>query len=107
MQDLYIYRLPLFVFASRKQIPVKKKRGSKQMISLQGKARFAAILLFVFLAVNFMAAQKIRDGAEGSEDRVPDGQHSIDGQKTLPAKPSGGAVVQGNGINYHGGPVLH
>ena len=73
------------------------------MISLQGKARFAAILLFVFLAVNFMAAQKIRDG----EDRVPDGQHNIDGQKTLPAQPSGGAVVQGNGINYHGGPVLN
>ena len=78
------------------------------MVSLQGKVRIALVFLFVILAVNFMAAQKVREGAPDVEDRAPDGKGSGDSQVTLPAqaKPTGGQVVQGNGINYHGGPVL-
>jgi hypothetical protein len=64
----------------------------------QAKIRFASVLLFAILAMNFMAAQTLRPGAGG--DTSPDGH--VPGQ--APTKQP--AVVQGNGINYHGGPVL-
>lgn len=76
------------------------------MTSPSKKVRLAFVFLFVLLAANFMAAQGLREGAPGSLDRVPDGQHG-QGAGVLPAAPIGTAVVQGNGINYHtGGTVL-
>src|SRR5512147_2327739 len=65
-----------------------------------GKLRFALAVLFVILAVNFMAAQKVRDGA--GQEMQPTGE----GHGVQPAGPTGQAVVTGNGINYHGGPVM-
>src|SRR5689334_11528527 len=64
--------------------------------------------LFLLLAVNFMTAQKLREGAEGGLHPVPDGAGGVQsGVFVEDAKPTGAAVVTGNGINYNGGPVLH
>jgi Phosphate-induced protein 1 conserved region len=82
---------------------------NSEVIDMQlppGKIRFASVLLFVILAVNFMAAQKPLPTA-GAGDDTPDGKHGKSGQVTAAvAGPVGQAVVTGNGINYHGGPVL-
>src|SRR5947209_6510778 len=75
------------------------------MTSPFSKVRFALVFLFVLLAVNFLAAQRVKDDGEGALDRVPDGAHG-QGPNVMARVPSGGAVVQGNGINYHGGLVL-
>ena len=75
------------------------------MTSPFGKVRLAFVFLFVLLAVNFLAAQGLRPDAPGALDRVPDGA-SGSGPAVMPAVPSTGSVVQGNGINYHNGPVL-
>jgi len=69
-----------------------------------GKTKVLLTFLFVILAVNFLAAQALRPG---SGDIRPNGHVLDNPTETMEAKPSGGAVVQGNGINYHGGPVLH
>lgn len=71
-----------------------------------GKVRLPLIFLFIFLAVNFLAAQKVRDGAPGTSDATPDGKGQASGLFLPQAKPTGNTVVQGNGINYHGGPIL-
>jgi hypothetical protein len=76
-----------------------------------GKVRFALAFLFVILAVNFMAAQAVRPGASNGNDPVPDDvthSHKGNPNQTLPAVtgPVGQAVVTGNGINYHNGPVM-
>src|ERR1700694_3730150 len=75
-----------------------------------GKIKVLLTLLFVMLAVNFLAAQASRQPApeERGGDDIRANGHLVDtpAEKMAP-KPSGGAVVQGNGINYHGGPVLH
>ncbi len=65
-----------------------------------GKLRVALTFLLVVLAVNFMAAQKLRDG--GQQNLAPTGV----GHDVQPAQPTGQAVVTGNGINYNGGPVM-
>src|SRR4051794_8040422 len=71
----------------------------------QGTIRFASVCLFLVLAVNFMAAQKPLTRPDG--DAIPDGKHGQAGQFAKPAPgPTGQAVVTGNGINYHGGPVM-
>ncbi len=75
-----------------------------------GKVRFALAFLFVILAVNFLAAQAVRSG-QANGDQVPDDvthSHKGNPNQTLPALvgPIGETVVTGNGINYHGGPVL-
>jgi phosphate-induced protein 1 len=71
-----------------------------------GKLRFALAVLFVILAVNFMAGQKVLQRADGQDAR-PNGQHTDSGETMAPdAGPTGQAVVTGNGINYHGGPVM-
>ena len=68
------------------------------------RARIASVAFFLMLAVNFLAAQAVR---HNDGDLVPDGMHGASSQETMaPAKVTGPAVVQGNGINYHGGPVL-
>ncbi|HKR94756.1 MAG TPA: hypothetical protein VJW55_05320, partial [Candidatus Angelobacter sp.] len=52
-----------------------------------------------------MAAQKPLTNPSG--DAVPDGKHGQSGQFAQPVQgPTGDAVVTGNGISYHGGPVL-
>ncbi|MGC2697039.1 MAG: hypothetical protein WA738_14740 [Candidatus Angelobacter sp.] len=72
----------------------------------QGKTRVASAFLFVILAVNFMAAQKPLHNA-GDGDDTPDGKHGKSGQvSAVVPGPVGQTVVTGNGINYHGGPVL-
>src|SRR5215470_7589383 len=72
-----------------------------------GKTKYALAFLFVILAANALLAQSVRQGS------VPEGQKHIpngDGSTTLVpdtgARPTGDAVVTGNGINYNGGPVL-
>ncbi len=70
-----------------------------------GKMRAVLAFFFVILAVNFMAAQKPLVTPGG--DNVPNGKHSTSGQTAAPVQdPTGQAVVTGNGISYHGGPVL-
>ena len=72
----------------------------------QGKIRYASVFLFLVLAVNFMAAQKPLHTTNGG-DETPNGKHGQSGQITAAVPgPVGQAVVTGNGINYHGGPVL-
>jgi hypothetical protein len=71
----------------------------------QGKIRFASVFLFLILAVNFMAAQKPLTNPDG--DLVPNGKHGNPTQTAAPVPgPIGEAVVTGNGINYHNGPVM-
>src|SRR5689334_20268166 len=72
---------------------------SWQMKSFQAKIRFASVLLFGVLSMNFLAAQSLRPGVGG--DTSPDGH--LPGGAAPVRQP---AVVQGNGINYHNGPVL-
>src|SRR5207302_680790 len=81
------------------------KRGFSTMTSPFNKVRLAFVILFVLLAVNFLAAQGLKPGTPGAFDRVPDGAHGK-GSGVMAAAPSGGAVVMGNGITSHGGPVL-
>ena len=78
----------------------------------QGKIRFASVFLFLVLAMNFMAAQELNqhvDNPGQTADKAPSGhvpgvpQTSI--ERAAPG-PIGDAVVTGNGINYHGGPVM-
>jgi hypothetical protein len=72
-----------------------------------GKFRFALALLFVLLAANFLMAQKVREGsAPDGMKNVPNGDGSATAVPDNGARPTGGAVVTGNGINYNGGPVL-
>src|SRR6478672_2115166 len=71
----------------------------------QGKIKVASVFLFLILAVNFMAAQKPLTKPDG--DAVPNGKHGDSGQTAAPVPgPIGEAVVTGNGINYHNGPVM-
>jgi len=67
-----------------------------------GKARLALTFLFLILAVNFLAAQKMRDDSDQPTMKVPNGA----GEGIEVARPAGHVVVTGNGINYNGGPVL-
>jgi hypothetical protein len=72
-----------------------------------GKFRYALALLFVLLAANFLMAQKVREGsAPDGMKNVPNGDGSAVAVPDNGARPTGGAVVTGNGINYNGGPVL-
>ena len=74
------------------------------MVSPSRKMRLALAFLFVILSVNFLVAQKVRDNNAGpGQQMVPTG----DGSAHAAARPTGQAVVTGNGINYNGGPVLH
>ena len=78
----------------------------------QGKIRFASVFLFLVLAVNFMAAQELNqhvDNPGQTADKAPSGHvPGVPPTSIEPAAPGpiGQAVVTGNGINYHGGPVL-
>src|SRR5437588_2402919 len=100
----YRPRLLLFiVFNRRSKIPNDEVTDMKLP---QRKIRFASIFLFSILAVNFMVAQKPLHTAGGG-DETPNGKHGQSGQITAAVPgPVGQAVVTGNGINYHGGPVM-
>jgi hypothetical protein len=85
------------------------------MTASRGKIKYALVLLFVILAANFLMAQALKQHVDNpgqtAMDPVPDDvNHTHTGSRTefLPALigPIGQAVVTGNGINYHGGPVL-
>ena len=66
------------------------------------KLKLSLTFLFLLLAANLVVAQKLREGS-----LVPDGAGgALPGEAVGDAKPSGGAAVTGNGINYNGGPVL-
>lgn len=70
-----------------------------------GKARLALVFAFVLLAVNFMAAQKLIDGAQQNMEPTGEG-HGVRPAQPGDASVSPFAVVTGNGINYHNGPVM-
>src|ERR1044071_4982102 len=72
-----------------------------------GKSRFSLALLFVVLAANFLMAQSVLRPSVPSGDRmVPNGDGTAIAVPDNGARPTGDAVVTGNGINYNGGPVL-
>lgn len=69
-----------------------------------GKMSYVLAVLFVMLAANLLIAQK---PLNPPTDQRATGHNLEAGQETMDqAKPVGQAVVTGNGINYHGGPVL-
>src|SRR5215831_11789771 len=83
------------------------------MAKMKSSLRYTLALLFVLLATNFLMAQALKQHVDNpgqtAMDPVPDDvNHTHTGSRTefLPAVPGGKAVVTGNGINYHGGPVL-
>jgi hypothetical protein len=63
--------------------------------------------VLAILTANLLMAQRVLQRPDG-EDVVPDGHVQGVEEQTMPAVagPVGDAVVTGNGINYHGGPVL-
>src|SRR5215471_18708891 len=73
------------------------------MTAFFAKTRISLVFLFVMLTVTFLAAQKPIERDDSPTMKVPDGA----GGAIEVARPTGQAVVTGNGINYHGGPVLH
>src|SRR5262245_26450283 len=75
------------------------------MTSLPGRVRLATAILVAILMVNFAIAQDVLK--HGGPDRRANGHDITATEETMQeAGPSGQAVVTGNGINYHGGPVL-
>jgi hypothetical protein len=78
----------------------------------QRKIRFASVFLFLVLALNFMAAQELKqhvDNPGQTADKVPSGHvPGVPPTSMEPAVPGpiGETVVTGNGINYHNGPVM-
>ncbi len=79
------------------------------MVSAPGKVRFALAFLFAILSVNLLLAQKVREPQPNpGEKMVPNGDGTASSVPVADneARPTGGAVVTGNGINYNGGPVL-
>lgn len=85
------------------------------MVSPLGKMRHVLAFLFVVLAANFLAAQAVMQNGQPGNAR-PDGKGGvvigpevIDNEAAtgdIQLGPIGDAVVTGNGINYHGGPVM-
>jgi hypothetical protein len=82
------------------------------MTSPLGKTSPAWALLLVILAANLLMAQKPlshvdNPGQTPMKDDRATGHFTDAAPETIEqAKPTGQAVVTGNGINYHGGPVL-
>jgi hypothetical protein len=77
--------------------------------------RYALAFLFVVLAANFLAAQAVIQNGQSGNAR-PDGKGGVvagpevsdteGAMSGIQIGPIGDAVVTGNGINYHGGPVM-
>jgi hypothetical protein len=73
-----------------------------------GKVRYALAFLLVILAANLLFGQRVREEQKAGPGMklAPAGDgHAVEVPDEA-AKPSGQAVVTGNGINYNGGPVL-
>src|SRR5258708_18431646 len=85
---------------------------SQKMKLPEGKIKVIPVCFFLILAVNFMAAQELRqhvDNPGQTADKAPTGHVPGVLPTTIePAAPGpiGQAVVTGNGINYHNGPVM-
>jgi len=74
---------------------------------MKNPLKYTLVLLFVLLAANFLVAQKVREGnAPDGMKMIPNGDGSASAVVDNGARPTGPAVVTGNGINYNGGPVL-
>src|SRR5262245_4124813 len=75
------------------------------MTSSFDKIKFARVILFATLAANLLMAQDVLK--PGADDRRPSGHAVGAPEETMPdVRPIGDTVVTGNGINYHGGPVM-
>src|SRR5262245_43513925 len=74
------------------------------MASSFGKSRVAFALILLMAVANCLAAQKVlQPEPQRGETLVPDGTgHAV----LVPDDNAKKTVVTGNGINYHGGPVL-
>ena len=72
------------------------------MKALFGKPRIAFKFVFLIATATFLVAQKPLETKDQGTVKYPDGA----GGFIERARPSGETVVTGNGINYHGGPVL-
>jgi hypothetical protein len=74
--------------------------------------RYALAFLLVILSANFLVAQELlkqhvdNPGQTPMDQRATGHDPSAVPEMIERAKPTGDAVVTGNGINYHGGPVL-
>src|SRR5215469_2961808 len=81
------------------------------MISSYGKTKYVFAFLFVILAANFLIAQDLlkqhvdNPGQTAMDQRATGHNPEAVPEQIERAKP-GPTVVTGNGINYHGGPVL-
>ena len=76
------------------------------MTSPVSKIKCAFLVLFVLFAMNLLAQDVLKRGNDG-QDRRPNGHVADTPEETMPAaRPTGNTVVTGNGINYHGGPVM-
>src|SRR5215471_21705750 len=69
------------------------------------------VFVFLILAVNFLAAQEVLKQHVDNPGQTADQRATGHNPEALPetmerAKPTGNTVITGNGINYHGGPVL-
>jgi len=82
------------------------------MTSAIGKMKYALAFLFVILATNFLMAQEVlKQHVDNPGQTAMDQRATGHNPETAPelierAKPTNPTVVTGNGINYHGGPVL-
>ena len=74
--------------------------------------KIVLIFVWMILAVNFLAAQSVlkqhvdNPGQTAMDDRATGHNPEAVPEAIEQARPTGRAVVTGNGINYHGGPVL-
>lgn len=79
------------------------------MISLFGKTKYWLALFLVILAANFLIAQELLKqhvDNPGQTDVRATGHNPEAAPETMERAKPGPQVVTGNGINYHGGPVL-
>jgi Phosphate-induced protein 1 conserved region len=66
----------------------------------------ASLLVWGAIMAPTIALAQDKLNGESKQDTRPDGRGNHT-RNQIGHAASGGAVVQGNGINYHGGPVLH
>jgi Phosphate-induced protein 1 conserved region len=82
------------------------------MISPLGRMKYALVFLLVILAANLLIAQELLKQHVENPSNAPMDQRATGhnpeaaSEQIEQAKPTGQTVVTGNGINYHGGPVL-
>src|SRR5438105_714859 len=80
-----------------------------RMTAPLSKVRSLFAVLFVLLAVNFLAAQTVRHPSHltpSGKGWANENENGPEEQGAQEQGPIAGAVVTGNGISYHGGPVM-